>query len=145
VRASRGGNLLEELCRWVDVLRDLHRAPHGLEVLHALMSYILEVSETSEAELRNAVRLTLGRAVEEAVMTGADLLRKEGREEGLQEGLERGRAEGRADLLLRQLHAKFGPPPPNVVTRVRAAALTDLDRYAERVLTAVTIDDLFDD
>jgi hypothetical protein len=64
-------------------------------------------------------------------MTTADRLRKEGR------------AEGRADMLLRLLTRRFGPLPPEIETRVRGAAIDDLDRWADAVLTAATLAEVF--
>jgi hypothetical protein len=58
--------------------------------------------------------------------------------------LEQGRAEGRAELLLRQLQIKFGPLAEPIERRVRNALADELDRWAERVLTAKAINDVFD-
>ena len=55
------------------------------------------------------------------------------------------RAEGRAEILLRQLAKRFGPVPPDVQERVRAASIPDLDRWAETVLTAPTLEAVFAD
>jgi hypothetical protein len=78
-------------------------------------------------------------------------LEEEGRAKGLAEGLAEGRAKGRAegraeharDLLLRQLRARFGEIPASVAERVHAAELAELDRWAERVVTAATVDEVF--
>lgn len=54
------------------------------------------------------------------------------------------RAEGKAELLLKQLELRFGPVPPEVRMRVERAIHRLLDRWAERVLTAKTLDEVFD-
>lgn len=71
-----------------------------------------------------------------------------GREEGLEKGLEKGREEGlragleegRVGILLKQLEKKFGAVPPSVEARVREASVAELDLFAERILTAESID-----
>ena len=55
-----------------------------------------------------------------------------------------GRAEGRADLLLRQLARRFGAEAAKTVEqRIHTASIAELDRFAERVLDARTIDAVF--
>ena len=53
------------------------------------------------------------------------------------------REEGRIELLMRQVRKRFGEIPPAVEERIRAADRDTLDRWAERILTATTIDELF--
>ncbi len=65
---------------------------------------------------------------------------EEGRKEGIKEGLK----EGLQKLLLKQLTLKFGDLPEDVVQRVRQAGDEQLERWGERVLTAATLDDVFD-
>jgi hypothetical protein len=50
--------------------------------------------------------------------------------------------EGKAATLLRQLQRRFGPLPDKVVARIGAATIADLDGYADRVLTAKTLDEV---
>ena len=57
-------------------------------------------------------------------------------------GREEGRLQGRAEQLLRQIRLKFGEPPEAVLSRVEAATAEQLDRWAERILTADTLEDL---
>ncbi len=65
----------------------------------------------------------------------------EGRKEGLKEGLE----EGQRKILIRQLTLKFGELPDGILQRIRAADAEYLERWAERILVARTIDDVFAD
>jgi hypothetical protein len=53
-----------------------------------------------------------------------------------------GRAAGQAELLLKQLHLKFGPLPNAVTSRVQAAGIDELDRWGELVLSAESIEDV---
>ena len=48
-------------------------------------------------------------------------------------------------MLLRLIAARFGAPPPAIAARVRGASVEDLGRWAERILTATSVEDLFGD
>jgi len=76
-------------------------------------------------------------------MTGGQQLREEGRQLGLQEGRQEGRQEGERAMLFRQLRAKFGPLSPEDVARVEAADLELLESWAEKILSAATLADVF--
>ena len=68
---------------------------------------------------------------------------REGREKGLQEGLEKGREEERRELLLRLLETKFGEIDARTRLRVRAAGPKRLLEWADRVVTAKRLADVF--
>jgi hypothetical protein len=68
----------------------------------------------------------------------------EGKAEGRAEGKAEGEAAGKAALVLRQLELRFGALSTDVVDRVRAASAAELDRFAERLLSAPTLDDVLD-
>jgi hypothetical protein len=57
-------------------------------------------------------------------------------------GKAEGEAEGKAEIVLRQLALRFGPLSDGEVSRVRAATVADLDRFAERLLTASSVADV---
>ncbi len=77
-------------------------------------------------------------------MTGAQMLIEQGRAEGLEKGRAEGKAEGKAELLLRLMRRKYGKLPAGVSKRLRGAAGDDLGRWAERVMTAATLDEVFE-
>lgn len=54
-------------------------------------------------------------------------------------------AEGEQKLLTKQLGRKFGELPDWAQQRLRAASVADIERWAERVLVAGTLDDVFAD
>jgi hypothetical protein len=64
-------------------------------------------------------------------------------EEIEQRGERRGRAQGRAQMLLELLGARFGSVPPEVRAEVMAADEAALSRWAIRVLTAPTLEEVF--
>ena len=69
------------------------------------------------------------------------------REESMQQGLNRGRAEGRTEgertLLQRQLRRRFGRLPPEAAARLDRASSPDLESWAENLLDAGTLDEVF--
>ncbi len=73
--------------------------------------------------------------------------KQEGRLEGIQEGEEKGRLEGKAEgiqeILLKQLESKFMPIPEECLAKVSAAKREDLLLWAERVLRAESIEQVF--
>ncbi|MBO0853836.1 MAG: hypothetical protein J2P18_08715 [Nocardia sp.] len=56
----------------------------------------------------------------------------------------RGRVEGRAEALLTQLAAKFGRLPAGIVDRVHNATPEQLNDWTVQILSATTLDELFE-
>jgi predicted transposase YdaD len=65
---------------------------------------------------------------------------KTGRAEGREEGRAEGHEKGQRALLRKQLALKFGELTTEQEARVEAAQPEELERYAERLLTAGGID-----
>ena len=55
---------------------------------------------------------------------------------------EEGEAKGRAEILLKQLGIRFGRVSDAIRARVERATIAELDTWAERVLTATTLDEV---
>ncbi len=64
--------------------------------------------------------------------------------DGVREGRREGRREGEARFLLRLLEHKFGPLPASVSKRARSANAEELLTWGERVLTANSLEDVFE-
>ena len=75
-------------------------------------------------------------------LTDIDLKQTRFYQDVLAEGIEEGRQEGEAALLLRLLTLKFGPPDPLIRRRIETADTDTLLRWAERILTASTLDEI---
>ena len=88
-----------------------------------------------QAEQREMALLTF-----EAGMAAA---REEAERKGRREGQLEGRAAGNAEMLLRMLTLKFGPQPASVAERLASASQAELLRWAERVLSAETLERVF--
>lgn len=127
--AREPGELVARLRGWADLVHEVRKAPGGAAALVRIMRYILEVNEPAQPE---EIVARLAAAVEEAkeeIVTAADQLREQGREQASRE------------IVLRQLRAKFGALPDEVVARVVAADMERLWAWTERLLTAPTLDD----
>lgn len=72
---------------------------------------------------------------------------EQGKAEGLLAGRSEGRLEGCNDLLLRQLRKRFGQDIRDirVQKRLRQATPEELEIWAERILDAKTLQDVFGD
>ena len=60
-----------------------------------------------------------------------------------QEAMEQGRVEGERAILERLLQRRFGLLSPEVAERLGQASATDLETWAEKMLDAPTLDDVF--
>ncbi len=121
-----------------DDLRALLHGPDGKAEFQAVLTYILTVSEATEADL---VPMTdrLGPQAKEVLMTTAERLRAEGHAEGHAEG----RATERAETLIELLTLKFGPLPAATVTRIRTAPPGQTHTWTTHIFAANTLDEVF--
>jgi hypothetical protein len=75
--------------------------------------------------------------------------KRQGMQEGIQKGLLQGRLEGRLEgestLLERQLAKRFGPLSEDTRARLRSARTQQLETWAERVLDAPSLAQVFGD
>ncbi len=69
--------------------------------------------------------------------------RQQARDEGFADGIEKGIEKGEAGVLLRQLKRKFGPVPEELRRRIDEADSELLLGWAERVLMAEHLEDVF--
>lgn len=141
----RGRDVVPALRQVLDLMIRVVRAPHGTGALATLLRYIMEVSESSEEQLQEFFEAAQLPQANEALMTAAEKLIRRGREEGHREGHREGRQEGQCDLLIKLMRFRFGTLPERVMARLRAADQAQLERWAERVLTAPTLDAVLDD
>ncbi len=134
-RALRARPGPDSLVAFVRSVADLLAALHRFDRQRAWV-YILEV--TAEAEIDQAIealREALPTEHQEEVMTLGEALRLEGRRQG--------RLEGKRETLLSLLRVKFKQLSADVERRVAEADEHALDRWAEAVLFAPTIDEVW--
>jgi hypothetical protein len=140
-RGRSAPDLLDELRRWIDVFGQVAQAPSGIEALSALLEYAFRVGDVLPEELRE-LALQLGPAAHEAYMTAAQKLIAEGEARGEAKGRAEGEAKGKAELLLRQLGLRFGALSETTRAKVLHAPPERLDSWAERVITAQSLEEV---
>lgn len=126
------------------------RAPDGLAALEALLRYL--VATHGRFGAKKVVKLlenAAGPQAQEAIMTIFDEIELRGEQRGERRGEQRGELRGkllgRAQALLELLAVRFGPVPPAMSARSRAADEAALTRWTVRVLTAPTLKKVIDD
>jgi Domain of unknown function (DUF4351) len=140
-RGHTAQDIVAELADWLDLLRDLVATLQGREDFRLWMRYIHRTADFSLQQLLELIR-QVGSNAEEIAMTSAERLKAEGRAEGEAKGRAEGKLGGQAELLLKQLSFRFGELSNDVQARVAAASLEQLAVYAERVLSAPSLDDV---
>jgi predicted transposase YdaD len=143
-RARHSGDFIGELRSWVDVLRMVPWSTDPAVTHLGLFRYIMEVTDLPYATVSEFLRVEVGPEAKKLMKTTYDKILEEGQAKGLAKGKAEGKAEGRAEgmatLLLGLLEKRFGPLSGEVVHRVRSAAIEQLERWAARVLTEETLD-----
>lgn len=126
------GSLAMFLRSATDLLSALDSRDDQLRVI----SYIIEVVDGDPSKVVDALSTAVPAELKEDVMTAGEKLRHEGRIQG--------RIEGKSRLLLRLLRSKFGDLPADVEARVAAADDQLLEVWADRVLSATRLADMWD-
>ncbi|HWO19591.1 MAG TPA: Rpn family recombination-promoting nuclease/putative transposase [Kofleriaceae bacterium] len=141
--ARTSADFIQVLVRWMDVVRDVARAPNGLNALAQVLCYVLEVNDHVKREaLQALLERELGPEAKEAIVTAGQQLIEQGRQEGLREGLR----QGECALLLRQLRRRFGNAVnADIEQRIATAPIEQIDTWADRVFSAATLAELLAD
>jgi hypothetical protein len=80
---------------------------------------------------------------QEGIQAGIQLGMQEGFEKGIEKGIEKGMAAHARSQLRRLLSRRFGPLPGWTEDRLDAANIEQLEEWADRILDAQTMDDVF--
>ena len=131
MRRPVGRSKVDVYARAVRGVLDLERDPNRRA---KCMDFIDIYTKLTDNERR---RYRLQHPEESSIMLG---LNQRAREEGRQEG----RAEGERAVLERLLRRRFGRLPPTVGAQLGGASEADLEAWADRVLDAATLDDVFE-
>jgi hypothetical protein len=105
---------------------------NGRDAAAALFRYITAVAELTAEQLTEKV-LEAAPEVRDTIMTIAEQLEA------------KGRAKGQQGFLLRQLTLKFGELTDTARNRVTQASEDELNRWTERILSAASIEQVFED
>lgn len=135
------------LGRWADVMREVVRAPNGLEALAQVVRYILEVNEHVRPEaLQALLESEIGPEAKGTIVTAAQRYIEQGIEQGRQQGIGQGRQQGESAVLLRLVRQRFGDAvDPQVERRIATASIAQLDTWTARILSAATLTELLAD
>ena len=116
----------------------------GYDGLVALVRYILaEPNEVEAAVLREVLKEIVPGQETRVMSIAAEQWKAEGIQIGEISGKAKGIEAGKADLLLRQLRRRFGTLPESAQARVLSASEDQLNEWAETLLDAPTLDEVF--
>jgi hypothetical protein len=123
------GRFYDDMARWMDALGEMIAAPGGAEAFTSVLRYIYLVNDqVPPAKVAERLGRLLGPQTQEAYVTyGQQLIEQ-----------------GQVKVLRKLLEQRFGPLSEGTLERLAAAGEQDLDRWAERVLTARTLDEVLD-
>ena len=133
----------------VDVYASAVRGLLDLEKDRAKQAKYLDFIDIYAELTDNDKRRYRRRYPEEAdIVTGfLQRARDEGREQGIEQGIEQGMRQGRAEgeraVLERQLRRRFGRLPAKTVELLQSAPEADLEAWADKVLDARTLNEVF--
>jgi len=92
---------------------------------------------------RLTVCYTVGERKVRYVTSVERLAIERGMQKGMQQGLEKGIVKGEGTILRRQLTRRFGPLPQDILDRLAAADAAQLETWADRVIDATSLDEVF--
>ncbi|MCK6436708.1 DUF4351 domain-containing protein [Rivihabitans pingtungensis] len=81
--------------------------------------------------------------IEKGLLQGMQQGMVQGMQQGMQRGLMQGRAEGEAYALRRLLQKRFGPLSEDVLARLQAASIDELELWLDRALDADSLAGVF--
>nr|VFK12767.1 MAG: conserved hypothetical protein (putative transposase or invertase) [Candidatus Kentron sp. LPFa] len=117
------------------------------EDLRPIVHYFVQTYRYDEQTLREIIRRIQPEEENKMMSQFAQDIEKRVRQEVLQEGIQQGLLEGEvrgeAKLLIRQLSRRFQPLPDRIFERVYAADPGVIEIWADRVLEAKSLDDVF--
>jgi hypothetical protein len=122
----------------LDALDWMMRLPEGLE--HKLWQEIqLIEGESTMRYIPSYAREEAKRSHQQGLQQGL----QEGMQQGLQEGMQQGMQQGMHSLLERLIEKRFGPLSQETAARLKNASIEQLDIWAERILNAKSLSELF--
>lgn len=138
---------LDKLVQIIYLFSKLDNEAPALQWMSVIFRYLLQVVDIEPDVLQDLVTQSLSAGKEEMLMTVAERLEKRGEARGLLEGEARGEARGRNAILSRQLSKRFGLNTLDIrmQERLRNATPEQLDRWAERILDAKTLEEVFEE
>lgn len=132
---------LEQVTEIVDHLV----AAEANDYLLTMIKYAIEKSEIPDRDaFYDWVHRHFSPPLEDQTMTFAEQLRREGMQQGIQQGMQQGKREGEQTLLIKQFYRRFPSLNPTYEDRIKNGRTEELLLWAERILDAKSIDEVFE-
>jgi predicted transposase/invertase (TIGR01784 family) len=133
--ARHTDELIAGMSSWAALFRAVRSTPNGMAALALIWRYLMSVHDAVEERVLPALAAALDEEQRQDMASIADQLV----EKGIKKGIEKGIEKGERGIVLRLLERRFGPLPVDTVERIERAVPGDLERWADRVLTAATL------
>ena len=141
-RAKNRPSLLHHVVNIFKLLNELDDSESSMRWLEVIFRYMMQTMDISEKDLQDIAHRTLSVGKEDTIMTLAQRLESK----GMQKGMQKGELKGRSVMLNRLFRKRFGEfLDPYIQEKLRNASPEQLDRWAERILDAATIEDVIKD
>lgn len=133
--------------KWkIQIVKGLYQKGFGREDILELFRFIDWLMVLPEA-LENQFEETLQQFEEEEKMPYITHIERkgiqQGMQQGMQQGIQQGIQQGEVFVLKRQLRRRFGELSPELEQRLESASIAELENWADRVLSAETLADVF--
>lgn len=147
LRAKNDPKSVRRVLEIFHLLQDLGDDACALQWVATIYRYMAGTMDIEAEVVQDIAHRTLSTSKRDTVMTLAEKLHQKGLMEGKLEGRLEGSLEGRQSVLQRLLAKRFGDSILDIrlQERLRSATQEELDTWAERILDAATIDDIFTD
>jgi hypothetical protein len=122
----------------IQIVKGLYRKGLGREAILELFRFIDWLMVLPEA-LENRFEETLQQFEKDEKMPYITHIERKGLQQGIQQGIQ----QGEVFVLKRQLRRRFGALPPAIEQRLEGAGVNELETWADRVLSAETLEDVF--
>ena len=145
-RATRGKNSERYHVKFT-LMRTLLRkgwASDKIRPLLKVLDWMLYLPAEMDKQLWQNIQQTEGETVMAYVTSIERIGIEKGVQQGLLQGLQQGLQQGESKLLRKQLERRFGVLPTWASDKLKSATEQDLDSWGEAVLTAPSLDAVFD-
>ena len=102
------------------------------------------IERARDEGIQQGMQQGMQQGIQQGMQQGMQQGIQQGIQQGMQQGMQQGRVEGERAVLERQLRQRFGLLAPEVAKRLSQASARDLEAWAESVLDAETLNDVFD-
>lgn len=144
-RQTKGDDRQRLAAKWrlAKLLYERNRDKQRIIDLISVIDWMMQVPK----DLQNQLWQDIEQLERNRTMPYITSVERIGIEKGMQQGKIEGRLEGKLEgettLLERLLTRRFGPPSADTQARLKTATLEQLEQWADNILDAVTLEDVF--